>query len=192
MTTAQLEIINDSGVVVLRDNRSTVALLGKGGTAPAGTLFTATGASGATYHFGPPQGASSYGLTLFDASGAVLFDAASYGKMARPVGVMTGDIATTETQTKTQTFAAGRTYAVWITSSVSALRVRNVKINIGGAISYQYALDDQGMTVDVSGTTVTITATRTTNTTSNGSSSVPYDEAAKYDWRAIVLDVTDY
>lgn len=116
----------------------------------------------------------------------------TYGKLAKPVGVMTGNIVSTDTQTKTQTFAAGRSYAVWMSSSVSGLRVRNVAVVVGGATTYKYALDSQYMTVGVSGATITITATREVTTTLNGGNAVPYEEAAKLDWRAVILDVTGY
>lgn len=189
---AHLRIVTDSGVVTLADNRDTICLLGKNSN-PAGTLFTAVGAGGTTYAFGKPQGASDYGLVLRSETGEVLFDAVSYGRMAKPVGVMAGSIQSTETQTVTQNFPAGRTYAVWIVSPVSSIRVRSGSGTIGGVINYWYYLDDQDMSVTINGGTVAITATRILSTSPNGPTNAgAYEEAAKYDWTALVLDVTGY
>ncbi len=190
--TAGIEITNDSGVVLLESNRLIPALLAKNST-PSGTLFTADGAGGTTYAFGNPSAGSSYGMQVFDASGALMFDAATYGRSARVVGVMQGNIQATDSQTITQIFAAGRAYAAWIFQPVSPFRVRGVSITVGGAVNYGYSLDDQEVYASISGATVSITATRTNSDTVNGlGSSVPYDSAGSPFWRALILDVTGY
>lgn len=189
--TVGVMIVNDSGILVLESNRDVLSFLAKN-SSPTGTVFVAQGASD-TYAFGKPQTPSSYGFITKDASGNVLFDAVNYGKLAKPVGVMAGSIATVDTQTVSQTFAAGRTYAVWLHSPVSPLRPRNVDVVIGGNHNYYYALDSQEMTVSISGATISITATRTLDTNLNGGAqTVPYDGDGKVTWRAIVLDVTNY
>lgn len=188
--TVGVEIINDSGVILLESTRNTIALLGKD-SVPSGTLFQAQGASH-TYAFGFPQGASSYGLTTYDAAGVVLFDAVTYGRTAKPVAVMSGSIASVNTQTISQTFTSGRTYAVWIHSPIAPLRVRSVARTIGGVVNYFYVMDDQSMSVAISGANVSITASRTVSTTENGGGTTPYDSVDKSTWLAIVLDVTHY
>lgn len=189
---AQLRIRNQSGVVILRDNRNTLCLLGKN-SSPPGTQFTAVGAGGTTYAFGYPQGASDYGLVLRSPTGQVLFDAVSYGRMARPVGIMSGNIQSTESQTVTQMFPSGRTYAVWIVSRVSTLRPRPGQGTIGGVLNYWYHLDTQDMEVSISGGEVSITAFRTLDNSQNGINSIAaYLGDGKYDWTAMVLDVTGY
>lgn len=190
--TAGIEITNDSGVMLLESNRLIPALLAKNST-PSGTLFTADGSGGTTYAFGVPSAGSSYGMQVFDASGALLFDAATYGRSARVVGVMQGNIQSTDSQTITQTFTAGRAYAAWIFQPVSPFRVRGVSIHVGGTVNYGYSLDDQEMYVSISGATVSITATRTNSDAVNGmGSSIPYDSAGTTFWRALILDVTGY
>lgn len=193
---AYLRILNSSGVVTLADNRNTICLLGKGGSAPTGTIFSAEGASGTAYHFGKPQGASDYGLVLRSPSGEVLFDAVSYGRMAKPVGTMSGALpnnAQEASVTETSFFPSGRTYAVFIASRVSAIRPRIGQGQIGGVLNYWYHLDSQEMIVEIDGGMVSITAYRTLDNSQNGISTIaPYLGDGKYDWNALVLDVTGY
>lgn len=189
---AQLRIVTGSGVVQMTDTRETLCLLGKGGSPPAGTVFTAKGAS-TDYHFGYAPGGSSYGLTTRDAAGQVLFDAVTYGRMAKPVGVMTGSIQNVETETKQQTFPGGRDYAVWVANTVSSIRPRGGSGTIGGVMNYWYHLDRQYLDVNISGATVTITAWRELDPNQQGVGvSAPYEGGGKYDWTAVVLDVTHY
>lgn len=192
---ASLRIVNDSGTVVLTDNRNTLCLLGKN-SSPPGTIFTAVGAGGTEYAFGKPQGASSYGMTLRSPTGEVLFDAVSYGRMAKPVGVMSGSIppgGTDESVTVTNNYPSGRSYAVWIVSRVSALQPRPGSGVIGGVMNYWYHLDIQEMAVTINGGQIQITASRTLDNSQNGINAIaPYLGDGKYDWRALILDVTGY
>ena len=193
---AYLRILNSSDVVTLADNRNTICLLGKGGSAPTGTIFSAEGASGTAYHFGRPQGASDYGLVLRSPSGEVLFDAVSYGRMAKPVGTMSGSLSSggqADSQTELQRFPAGRDYAVYIASRVSAIRPRVGQGQIGGVLNYWYHLDSQDMLVEIDGRDVSITAYRTLDNSQNGINAIaPYLGDGKYTWNALVLDVTGY
>lgn len=185
-------IQNDSGVIVLDDTRNVLVLLARN-SFPSGTLMRAYGAGGATYAFGLPAVASTYGLQTRSPAGELMFDAISSGRMARPVGVMTGNIpGSTLTQTVTRTFPSGRTYAVGMIAPVSPLLVRNVAFDVGGNMNYRYALDDQEMSVSISGGTVSVTATRSLGNPQGVAVSVPYDTAGRTDWRALVLDVTNF
>lgn len=187
---ANVEIRNDSNIIQLDDYRETICLLGKDST-PAGTIFTAQGPTH-TYAFGKPVDSSSYGLWIRDGLGNLLFDAVQHGKVARPVGVMNGSIQSMPVQTVVQSFPAGRTYAVWVHQRISAFRVRPGEIPIGGTINYVYFLDDQELSISFSGTTISITAERFDSSTPNGGGAIPYEGANKADWRAIVLDVTNF
>lgn len=192
---ATIEVTNGDNVLVLNDSRNVLTLLAKG-SFPSGTMFQALGGvNGAeTYAFGLTPGNADYGLTIWDADGTtVLFDAVQYGRAANVVGVMNGNITSTDTQTISQTFAAGRTYAVWLSSPVSSVRPRNISVTVGGTINYFYVLDDQSMSVSVNGATVSITATRINSDQPLGvASAVPYDGAGKTTWTAMVLDVTNF
>jgi hypothetical protein len=181
---------NDGGVVVLDDSRNVLALLAKDNS-PTGTIFTAEG-DGHTYAFGLPQAESTWGVKTWSAGGELLLDAIAYGRMARPVGVMTGNINTVTEATVTQQFPAGRAYAVWITVPVSALLVRNESFTVGGALNYVYYLDSQEMDVSVVGNSIAITARRIRSTDPSSPSAVPYDTAGSTVWRALVLDVTNF
>ena len=189
---AGIEVLNDSDVLVLNSGRNALVLLAKN-SRPAGTVLYAYGAAGATYAFGLASGPASYGLQTFGPDGSLLFDAVNFGRMARPVGIMTGNInPPTLTRTVSQTFPAGRTYAVAFHSPVSAIYVRNIAITVGGTINNQYALDSQEMVASVSGDTISITATRTEGNPQGTFSPTPYSGAGKTTWRAIVLDVTNF
>jgi len=181
---------NDDGVVVLDDSRNVLSLLAKN-SSPSGTLFTAQG-EGATYAFGLPQAESNWGVKTWSGDGDLLFDAIAYGRMARPVGAMSGNILNTAEATVTRQFPAGRTYAAWITSPVSSLLVRNGSISVGGSLNYVYYLDMQEMDVRVSGGSVSITARRFESGNPMAPSPVPYDSAGTALWRALVLDVTNF
>lgn len=193
---ANLRIVNSSGVVQFTDTRNVLTLLGKnfGSNPPAGTKGIAYGPSGSTYAFGYVPNGSSYGMVLRNAAGTVIFDAVAYGRMARPVGVMSGSIPPgTLTETKSFPVPAGKTYAVWIVAPVSFLAVRNESATIGGVVNYWYYLDSQEMSVTTASGVIYVTATRTESNTQNGQTSAgPYDNQAKYNWTAIVLDVTNY
>lgn len=189
---AWLRTLTDSGIVQMTDTRDTITLLGKGGTPPTGTLFTAQGAT-QTYHFGRVPNGSSYGLTTRDEAGNVLFDALTYGRMARPVGVMRGNIQFSDTDVQVQLYPAGRTYAVWVVNTVSFARIRPGSGLIGGVMNYWYYMDPQDLEIEIDGGEVVITATRELSPDPQGSTSVGiYEGGGKYDWTAVVLDVTHY
>lgn len=181
---------NDDGVVVLDDSRNVVVVLAKN-SSPAGTLFVAQG-DGATYAFGLPQVESNWGVKTWSETGELLFDAIAYGRMARPVAAMVGNITNVLESTVTQQFTAGRSYAVWIIQPVSAILVRNESFNVGSSLNYVYYLDDQEIFAVVTGNTVSVTARRIRSTVASPSSAVPYDTAGKTTWRALVLDVTNF
>lgn len=196
MTTAQLQITNDSGVIILSDERNTLVLLQKGGSAPVGTMFGADGSDGLSYWFGKPQGgASSSGFQIFDADGVLTFDALRYGRLARPVGTMIGTLGVAVPEiTVTKTFAipAGKVYAVWIHKLPAAFRVRSMSNNVGGTISYGYALDDQEVSVSFTPSLATLTATRVNGSMNDGGSRVPYVDSGDPIFRSVVLDVTNF
>ena len=198
---ASIEIVNDDQVVILSDNRDVICLLGQGSTEPAGTLFTAlAGASGNTkMHFGhPPASATAqHGVQvqILDASGNLLFDAMRYGKLARPVGVLSvSPIAYPgTTASATKTFASGRTYAVYVSQQPSPFIVRNVSTKLGNQYLYQYVMDEVTARISVSGATVTLTVDVVRDTNPKGiPSSVPYTSNGVAAARAIVLDVTNF
>ena len=167
------------------------SLLGKGATAPTGTLFSARGGSNGTtlYHFGIQTAKSNYGLHVYDTAGDLVFDAVSWAKTVRPVGELSGSILTSDTSSQSATYKSGRTYAAWLCTPVSAFRIRDISLGNG---TYSYFMDDQNMTVAISGATVTVTATRQNATQPIGSGFTPYSSAGQPFWRAIILDVTGY
>ena len=198
MAVVSITVINDSGKTVITDSRSLITLLAKGGSKPAGAVLQAIGQS-ATYWFGkvPASVPWSYGAQILDTDGTtVLFDALSYGKMARPVGVITGTLGTGDPEiTVTKTFAipAGKVYAVALHKQPSAFRIRNVPIVVGGTTQYKYAMDEQTVSASLTSSLITVTAQRTNGNPSIGSSAVPYSATGSDPvFRAIVLDVTNY
>jgi hypothetical protein len=197
MAVVNITVINDSGKTVIADSRSLITLLAKGGSKPAGAVLQAIGQS-TTYWFGkvPASVPWSYGAQILDTDGTtVLFDALSYGKMARPVGVITGTLGTGEpdiTVTKTFAIPAGKVYACCVHKMPSAFRIRNVPFQLGGTTQYYYAMDEQLVDVSVTSSLITITARRI-NGNPGSPSAVPYSETGSDPvFRAIVLDVTNY
>lgn len=193
MADAQIFLENDSGIQIFPDPRPKMVLLGKNST-PAGTVFTAKGAS-TSYAFGYPQNPpSSYGWVIFGEDGNLLFDAIKYGKMARPVDTMSGVFTNSTTQTWTKTMPSGKTYAMAMMEDVSSFRIRNIERSIGpGNFTYSYVFEDQETFVSVSGNTITVTAERHAAGPEQGTgSAVPYEEAGHYRWRGLILDVTNF
>lgn len=197
MATAQLQIVNDSGVVIISNTRKSFALIQKGGSEPAGKVFKAEGPGGISYWFGfPTPGSSNCGFQIFDPSGTCMFDAMGFGKLGKPVGAMFGSLGIGEpdiTITKTFAVPAGKTYAVWIHHVPSAFRVRPVTTKVGTNINYQYFLDDQQIYLSFTSSLITLTASRTNDTARQGmGNSVPYTGGMDPTFRAIVLDVTNF
>lgn len=194
MADAQIFLENDSGIQIFPDPNPKMVLLGKGGSAPTGTIITAKGQS-TTYHFGYPQApASNYGWVIYGEDGRILFDAVKYGKMARPVDTMSGNFTNANTQSWSKTMPAGKTYAVAMMEDISSFRVINIEDQIGpGNRTYSYAFQDQQTNVTVSGNVITVNATRYTPGGPQGQGSfVPYEEAGHDRWRALILDVTNF
>lgn len=201
---AQIQIINDDSIVIISAERPLLALLAKGGSQPAGALLEVLTPSGVSHWYGktPPNSVSTYGCQILAADGVtVLFDALAYGKLGKPVGVITGTLGndpgggggTQTIVTKTFPIPAGKTYGVALHKQPSAHRVRNVEVIVGGSTSYTYALDEQVVEASFSSTLVTVTATRTNGNPGFGSTSTPYTGTGNDPtFRAVVLDITNY
>lgn len=193
---AQIQLINNSGTVLIDDTYSNMSVLAKGTQANppasvAGTViaYRRTSTDGATYQwwrFGAPTSSGSYGMQLSNSAGQLVFDALR--QYARVVSTVDGPIY--GQPNVVVPVPAGRTYAV-ITSKRSVYFEREVRS--AGANLWEYRVRARQTIAVVSSSSVTLQWTAPAwGQWSNPTAFVPPERSPDYQSRFLILDVTGY